>query len=676
LNTQTLVLIILSGIIALSVALFQYGYKLKKLKVKFILLFLRFLTVFGVLLLIINPKFEAVTYIEEKPKLIIAVDNSKSIDYLGYNEQSKHVFENLVANKKINNKFDIDTYKFGSKIGAIDSLSYDDKQSNFSAFFKHYKELYKSSVAPIIIISDGNQTIGTDYFYSASKIEQSIYPVIIGDTTTYADLSVGQVNINRYAYLKNKFPIEIITNYTGKTSINTILNIRSDNDILFSQRLAFNQTNTSAIINTNLQASSVGVKSYTIELLPLAIEKNKDNNSKIFAVEVIDQQTNIALVSETIHPDLGALKKAIESNEQRNVSILKPNEFLSQDSDFNLVMLYGPNSNFNKVYEKISNQNSNTFTIAGSGTDWNFLNANQSFFRQDITNQSEDYQPILNLNYGTFIVDNITFDNYPPLKSEFGFTSFLVPEETILYKSFNGINTASALLNTFESNGQKHALLNGEGVWRWRAQNYLESDSFESFDNVIGKLIQYLSSNQKRKRLNIDYKSFYNENESILVNGQFFNKNYEFDSNANLSVTYRNLASQATTTLPMLLNNASYRIDLSGINPGEYEFTVKNNEEAVSASGKFTILAYDVEKQFLNASVEKLNAIANATNGKSYFIANSETLIDDLINDERYVTLQKSKRSTISLIDYKYLLGLIALALSLEWFIRKYNGLI
>ena len=51
-------------------------------------------------------------------------------------------------------------------------------------------------------------------------------------------------------------------------------------------------------------------------------------------------------------------------------------------------------------------------------------------------------------------------------------------------------------------------------------------------------------------------------------------------------------------------------------------------------------------------------------------------MINDLLEDERFATIQKSKRSVIPLIDYKYLLGLIALALSLEWFIRKYNGLI
>ncbi len=672
----TIIYILISGIIALLVALFQYVYKSKPSKVKYALACLRFISVFGVLLLIINPKFEAISYFEEKPNLVIAVDNSESVKYLGHDNKVRDLYENLISNTRLNDKFNVQAFKFGTNITEIDSLTFTDKQSNISDVFKRYNELYKNTKSPIILVSDGNQTLGNDYSYTATRTNQSIYPIVLGDTTTFSDLKVGQVNVNRFAYLKNKFPLEIIANYSGTAPINSVLKVRSGNTTLISKPIQFNATKTSEIISVNLNANTVGVKTYSVELVPLENEKNTVNNYKNFAVEVIDQKTNIALVAETVHPDLGALKNAIESNEQRSVTIFNPKEFTSEDSDFNLVMLFSPNNNFKPVYEKISNQNLNTLTIAGTNTDWVFLNANQNYFNQNITNQSEDYQPQLNINYGTFIINNITFENYPPLQSEFGFTSFLVPEETLLYKSINGINTEASLLSTFEINNQKHALLNGEGIWRWRAQSYLDTDSFEDFDNVIGKLVQYLSSNKKRRRLNVDYKSFYNQNESIVINAQFFNKNYEFDTNGNLSIIYKNKETQATSTLPLLLKNASYSINLSGISPGDYEFTIKSNDEPVSSSGVFKILEYDVEKQFLNADVTKLQTIATSTNGKSYFIDNVDDLVDDLITNERYATIQKSNRSIIPLIDYKYLLGLIALALSLEWFIRKYNGLI
>ena len=675
-NSQTIIFIVISGIIALLLALFQYIYRSKKSKVKLWLVVLRFVSIFAILLLLVNPKFEAVSYYEEKPNLVIALDNSESVAYLKQDEKAKTAFQNLISSNELQNKFNIKTFKFGENVlSSIDSFYFNERQTNISGFFKNYNELYKNTISPVILISDGNQTIGNDYKYIVKK-NQPVYPIILGDTSTFSDLRIGQVNVNRYAYLKNKFPVEIITNYSGIEPITGSLNIRLGNSIVFAKKIEFNANKTSEIVKANLNASNIGIKNYKVEIVPLENEKNKVNNYKNFAIEIIDQKTNIALVTENLHPDLGVLKKAIESNEQRSVSILKPKEFISQSINFNLVILFSPNNRFNSVYERILNQKLNTFTIAGSSTDWNFVNDSQSLFKQEVTNQSEDYQPELNPNFGVFIVDNITFIDYPPLESDFGNTTFLVPQETILYKTINGINTEESLLSTFEINNQKHALLNGEGIWRWRAQCYLNTDSFEGFDNFIGKFVQYLSSNKKRQRLSLDYKSFYNQNENIIVNAQFFNKNYEFDTNSTLQITYVNEETNVSKTLPLLLNNTSYRIDLSGIEPGDYNFSIKSNDEPISSSGNFTILAYNVEQQFLNADVTKLQSVATSTNAKSYFIDEYNTIISELVSDERYATIQKSKRNRIPIIDWKYLLSLIALALSLEWCIRKYNGLI
>ena len=675
-NSQTIIFIVISGIISHVLALFQYIYKSKKSKVKLSLAVLRFVSIFAILLLLVNPKFEAVRYYEEKPNLVIALDNSESVAYLKQDEKAKTAFQNLISSTELQNKFNIKTFKFGENVlSSIDSFYFNERQTNISGFFKNYNELYKNTISPVILISDGNQTIGNDYKYIVKK-NQPVYPIILGDTSTFSDLRIGQVNVNRYAYLKNKFPVEIITNYSGIEPTTGSLNIRLGNSIVFAKKIEFNANKTSEIVKANLNASNIGIKNYKVEIAPLENEKNKVNNYKNFAIEIIDQKTNIALVTENLHPDLGVLKKAIESNEQRSVSILKPKEFIFQSIDFNLVILFSPNNRFNSVYEKILNQKLNTFTIAGSSTDWNFVNDSQSLFKQEVTNQSEDYQPELNPNFGVFIVDNITFIDYPPLESDFGNTTFLVPQETILYKTINGINTEESLLSTFEINNQKHALLNGEGIWRWRAQCYLNTDSFEGFDNFIGKFVQYLSSNKKRQRLSLDYKSFYNQNENIIVNAQFFNKNYEFDTNSNLQITYVNEETNVSKTLPLLLNNTSYRINLSGIEPGDYNFSIKSNDEPISSSGNFTILAYNVEQQFLNADVTKLQNVATSTNAKSYFIDEYNTIISELVSDERYATIQKSKRNRIPIIDWKYLLSLIALALSLEWCIRKYNGLI
>ncbi|WP_299128678.1 VWA domain-containing protein [uncultured Winogradskyella sp.] len=676
-QNETILYIIIAGIAALLLALFQYLYKSKvSSRLRYTLSALRFISVFGILLLLVNPKFESKTYYDEKPTLVVALDNSESIKYLNQEENAKDVLKRIKTNAALNKRFNVEAYSFGKSVNAIDSLDFSERQSNISKALKQFGEGYTNQTAPILLLSDGNQTYGADYGYISKSVKQSIYPIILGDSTVYSDLSIKQLNVNRYVFLKNRFPVEIIANYSGKASVKTELKIWSGKTVVFRKPLQFSADKTSEIISTTLTANNVGVKTYRVELTALNNEKNEVNNVQNFGVEVIDQKTNIALVSERLHPDLGALKKAIESNEQRSVSILNPKEYLAKINDFQLVILYQPNNNFSTILKSIASQNLNSFTITGNTTNWNLLNNSQSYFKQTITNQSEDFQPTLNRNYNTFIIDNLNFEDYPPLQSEFGNIQFLVPNDDILTKTVNGIDTGQPLLTTFEDSAAKHALLNGEGIWRWRAQTYLETESFNDFDNFIGKLVQYLSSNKKRNRINIDYKSFYNGNDDVVISAQYFNKSFEFDNSAALTIVLKHNADDSVRQVPLLLSNGNYRVDLSGIPSGLYDFTIKHNSESVSASGSFEVLEYNVEQQFLNADINKLKMLANQSSGKNYFSTETNVLIKDLLNDNRYATIQKTTKNIVPLIDWKYLLGIIVLSLFAEWFIRKYNGLI
>jgi len=391
---------------------------------------------------------------------------------------------------------------------------------------------------------------------------------------------------------------------------------------------------------------------------------------------VIDQKTNVAIISDMVHPDLGMLKKSIESNEQRSVSIVTPSEFLNTIDNFQLAIIYQPNSTFRQAFETIKNSGINKFIIAGSKTQWSFLNQVQSNYTLDITQQFEDYQATFNPNFTTFIIDDLDFSSFPPLISEFGDINFNTTAEILLYKKVNNTLTDLPLLLTFEANSKREAVLLGENIWKWRAQSYLNDMSFQQFDNFIGKLVQYLATNKKRSRLNVDHESFYNGNGNIIISAQFFNQNYEFDAKASINIITKNKETDDETIVPFILKNNNYQADLSGFSPGTYEYTVRANNGEASLSGLFQILDYNVEQQFLNANVTKLQQLATNSQGSSYFIANTDDLISDLLNDSRFATIQKSNKNVVPLIDFNILLALIALSLSMEWFMRKYNGLI
>ncbi|TPN89324.1 VWA domain-containing protein [Aquimarina algicola] len=675
-QTQTILLIIVAFVISLLVALFQYIYKSEQRKKNsFFFASLRFLSVFALLLLLINPTFKQNTYFVEKPTLVVAVDNSSSIQHLDQEKFVGQFVQELDDNETLKERFDLKYYSFSDKLNDSLHLSFDQKQTNIAQALEELDQIYKNTTAPIVLLTDGNQTYGRDYQYSTNGHKQNLYPVVSGDTTFVVDTKIQQLNVNRYAYLKNRFPVEVMLTYSGKDNVNTKFEIRSGNSIVYTEPISFSEEENSKVLNLTLPANRVGVNQYEATLIPLEKEKNIINNKKTFAVEVIDQKTQILLVSDWIHPDIGAIKKSIESNERRSIVIAKPNE-VKDINDYQLIVLYQPTGRYRNVYEQIKENKKNYFTIAGTRTDWNFINTIQDHYIHEIIRQTEYYIPRFNTNYGSFLIEDIGFDSYPPLQGIFGEIRLKTDHDPILFKTINNIETQEILFTTVEKDGIREAVLLGEGIWRWRAQNFLDTKKFEDFDEFFGKIVQFLASNKRKSRLNTISESFYYGNSNIIIKAEYFTKNYEFDSRGNLQITVRNKKTESTQTIPMLLKNNSYEVDISSFEPGDYEYTVSVSGENITRSSSFAILEYDVEQQFLNADIKRLTEIAKNTDGKTYFLNQKDSLINNLLADQRYQPVQKSKENIVSLIDWKYLLMIIIIALAIEWFARKYNGLI
>lgn len=674
---ETILYIIIAAIISIIAAGFMYGYKTKYTgNLRWLFGILRFLSLFALLILLINPQLKTESYTTERPQLPILVDNSTSIKELNQKDALSLAIDKIKSNEALNEKFDISYYSFGNGFSTLDTLTNTESNSNIAAAFKSIKELYSNLKSPVVMLTDGNQTIGSDYEFSSTLLSHPIYPVILGDSTKYTDLKIEQLNTNRYAFLKNQFPVEAIIVYSGTGSVNSQFVISQGNSVVYRENLSFTNQDNTKTVSTIVPATAVGLQRYTATVKPLSDEKNTVNNNKRFGVEVIDQATNVLIVSDVLHPDLGMLKKSIATNEQRTVTYLKPEEAASVVNDYQLVILYQPIRKFSSVFQELEKLNKNSFVITGTQTDWVFLNSIQSRFSKDVVNQNEDVSASLNLNYGTFSIDDIGFSELPPLTTYFGELSIAVPHEIILDQTIDGIASDSPMLVTMEQGTSRHAIWDAEGLWKWRAQSYLNDKSFEDFDQFIAKMVQYLASNKRRSRLEVSSETFYYNNRPLKISAQYFDKNFVFDNSASVSISVVNNQTKERLVFPLLLRNNYYQVDLSNLDAGTYSYTVSVKDEEIARSGSFTILEFNVEQQFLNANISKLNRVAEKSSGVAYFPTQIDELINSLVESDAYVAVQKSEEKVVPLIDWKYLLGLIILLLSIEWFIRKFNGLI
>ncbi|HZJ21129.1 MAG TPA: VWA domain-containing protein, partial [Pricia sp.] len=394
------------------------------------------------------------------------------------------------------------------------------------------------------------------------------------------------------------------------------------------------------------------------------------------AVEVIDEKTDIAIISNLLHPDIGALKKAIESNEQRSVSVKKPNINIKQFDDVDLFILYQPDASFKTVYDYIQRKKANIFTITGTQTDWNFLNTVQKGFSKNSYNQAEEVFPTLNSGFALFNINDFSIQDFPPLNSNLGEIQLDTSGEILLTQRIKGAELDQPLLAVIGKDTQREAVLFGENSWKWRMQSFRNEQNFKNFDEFIGRLVLYLSTNTSKERLTSEYSSVYAGNSTAKITATYFDETYVFEANATIDLKLKNTGTEVVTEMPMLLKGSYYESDLSNLAPGKYDFTVSVRNENLSKSGSFTILDFDVEKQLVTTDYQKLGRLAKNTGGEVYFPSQIETLLSDLSKDNSFLPIQKGEQNTVPLIDFRWLLALIALALVAEWFIRKYNGLL
>jgi len=674
-NTNTILLLILSVLIASGFAYFYYLYKAKnKSNLNLFLAFLRFSALFSIFLLLINPTITSNTLEIQKTPLVVVMDNSSSIPFLKSDKTANEFYQKIVSNTDLQEKFDIQSYQFDTDFLPSKRFNYKGKQSHIDAVAKGLQTTFKNKTFPTVLLTDGNQTTGNDYVYSFNAANK-VYPVILGDTTQVFDLKINQLNVNQYVFHKNKFPVEGFIQYSGTQPITANFIISEGKSNLAQQTISLSPQKRTAVVQLVLPAKKLGLQVLKAQITSPKEEKNKFNNSKNFAIEVLNQKTNIAIISSLNHPDIGALKRSIESNVKRKVSVFKPNT-ISDLKKYNVVIFYQPNSTFKAAFETAKLLGLHSFIITGTNTDFAFLNQHQNDLQFKMANQTEDYFAGFNSQFNVFALDNIGFESFQPLQNNFGTISSKGNVSVLLSSKIRGIDTQLPLLAFAENQGERTAFLLGENSWKWRSQSFVDHQSFEKYDIFIDKIIQFLASNPTKKPLVVEHELVYNSGDKIEINAQYFNKNSEFDEKARLNIAIINKQTKAVTNFDLLKGSNSYKVNLDGLPAGKYNFTVTELNSKEQYSNHFEILNFDIEKQFVNPDFQKLQQLATQTQGKVYLPNQNANLIQQLLKNEDYKAIQKNVITQDSLIDWSYLLVIIAFLLTTEWLVRKYNGLL
>ncbi|WP_188457592.1 vWA domain-containing protein [Psychroflexus planctonicus] len=674
-TNQSILLLILIVCLSLGLSYFQYLFSTKKRSQSSLLFFaLRFFTYLTLGILLLNPKIENTTTQVIKRNLIFLVDNSSSINQIGDSNQVEDYLKSVSTDEAIQEKFNIEKYKFGEAFTELDSLDFSEKQTKITDALSSVHKIYDTEKDAVVLISDGNQSMGADYSLYSKQKNLSIFPVLVGDTIPAFDAKIDLVNANNYSFLNNQFPVEVFVSYNGIDSEETKIKLLQNQQEIASKKITFETDKASQQIQFQVEANQIGLQLYDVVLETLEGEKFTDNNQYQFGVEVIDERAKILLATSILHPDVGMWKRSIETKKQREVEV----KFIGKDEvdidDYQMVIFYQPKSNFKSLLDQTSEKGLGSFTITGTQTDYALLNKTQDYFNKEVTSSTEEYYSSYHSNFSSFQFEDIGFSEFPPLQDVFGEVFFEDEYKTLLFQNVQNITTETPLLFTYSENSTNHAVLLGENSWRWRSQFYASNESFEDFDAFVSSLIQYLSSSDYKQRLLVNASNFYNEGEKTQLSAKFYDANYNLLPDADLSIQITDEASKETQRFPMLFVNNKFVFNTASLSAGNYSFKITEKETQTSKEGQFKIVAYNVENQFINPNLSALKAIGESE--EIFNLSTPDQLKNQLLEANKLQPIQKKVKKNQSLIDWPFLLGFLALTLFFEWFIRKYKGLI
>jgi hypothetical protein len=658
---------------------------LENKNLRYILFAARFFIVSILSFLLLSPLLKSIKQRLEKPLIIIAQDASSSItfaedknfDSLKYHQDFKKLASDL------SESYEVKTLNFGDGVNNDFNFKQNQKQTDFSQLFNYIKEQYPNqNIGALIFASDGIYNRGSNPISDVKKALFPVYTISLGDTIPKKDLIVSPINYNNLVYLGNDHEIEIPVSAFMAKGLNSTLKIMSNDGQSKNITINIDKDNWNKTFKINLETKKKGIQKIVIQATAIKDELTTENNTQTIFVEVLDGKEKILILADAPHPDISAIKQAIESNKNYEVKVAFADNLPKDIKDYGLIVFHNlPSINhpINQVFDQIS-QKSKWFII-GSQTNTSALSQKQNLLNVSGNNASQDYLASLNQEFTAFSLTEESkkyLNTLAPLSAPYGNYSLKNAGLVLFNQQIGNIITNAPLLAFGNDGGIKTAILTGEGIWRWRLEDYEKNNNHIAFDELISKSVQYLSAKDDQRKFRVyATKNSFADNEQVILNAELYDDAYNLNNQPDVSIDLRSKSGKKYSFQFSKIGK-SYQLNAGFLPADEYTFEAKTKlgRNQFSANGQFLVEQLNVELMQTTANHQLLYNMANASGGQMVESKNLLSLVDLIPKNEKVKTISYEEKSYSALINLKWIFVLIMLLLSIEWFLRKRNGAI
>ncbi|WP_214072166.1 hypothetical protein [Mucilaginibacter sp. dw_454] len=654
-------------------------------KFRYLLSAFRTLAVFIISLLLVSPLVKSTNYQPQKPLILVAQDNSQSVNTFHSKDfdAGKFVDELGKLKQQLGDGYDVQEFNFGHDLNSGLSKTFSAKQTNISATLRQLNDRFvNQNIGALILATDGSYNQGADPQYEARNFKTSIYTVALGDTVAKRDLLIGNVNYNKTAFLGNDFEIEVLAQAYQSKGETMHLSVTEDGRQVNTQIIPVDNDAFKKNLTIKLNADKKGVHKFNISITPVKNELSTQNNIETIYVEVLDSKEKILLLYDAAHPDISVIKEAIEAHKNYELKTSLTSDLGSLKlSDYSLIMLHQPMAGtFGALKDIIAKGKTPLWYFLGDQADLQGFNkvqklTNISATRMDM--QEVFAQPAS--EFSSFVLRDSTVQKLtkmPPLLAAFGTYTSSVPNGVLFKQRIGAVTTSYPLLLFGDENGRRISILTGEGLWHWQLAEYQQYGNHHAMEELFSQSVQYLTANANRQRFRAyPSKNIFDEGENVLFNAELYNDALELVNTPDVKIELKNTEGKNYSFLATRTGQ-SYQLDAGVLPVGEYTYTAstKLGDRLFNANGQLTVKPLNLEIRQSAANHQLLRAIATQSGGKILYPAQLNQLADLIRKNENIKTLVYEDRHYSDMIDVKWIFVLIVALLGVEWFLRKREG--
>jgi hypothetical protein len=617
---------------------------------------------------------------------VVVLLTDRSASMLNYRD-SNEIPGNLKMLRKelqdrLSDKYELVEMSVGTDAKYEAQQSFNDGNSALSkGFAKINADYYNRNVGAVLFVSDGNFNSGIHPMYEAEKISFTpVYTLLVGDTIPKRDHYIKNVGVNDVAFLKNKFPVEVDLEGIKMGKGTTTVSIVHNGKTVASQSIYYKDGNEDfEHVTFVIDAEKVGFQSYNVVLKRESNESNYQNNIRSFYVEILDARSKILILSGAPHPDISAFMESLGNDNNLEVSSTLTKDWDRQLSNVNLVIWHEPGISYSpEIHDVLLKKAVPLLFCIGPNTGSVIVGKLHIGLQVNGSGQFDEIQGSWNEDFNLFDISpelkrSISF--YPPLKSKFGQIGLSGSNDIAIFQRVGPVLKKDPLVYFGSHNQKKFGVIFGEGIWKWRMNEYLRTKSFDAYNELIHQITQYLLVKQNASNLQVQFPKRFTKDEEVIVNATVYNQSLQKITTPKVRMTITNEKGRVLNR-DFAQANDMYRLTLGKLDPGKYLWsaTTSFNGKTFRKSGEFVVEDVALEKLNSSSNGQLMKQLAIRTGGEFRFLNAYNKTIEDLLNREDITNVSYEETEFNDLIDLKILFLLIFMLLSSEWFIRKWLG--